>query len=128
MLFVSSNTIASAKIVQAKWNSKQKTKYLLSLSTTFGFAEGTFARERKIKLGFYFAFLSLIRTFGPQETPYQIISMEIINLSDNNSIINQYMAEIRDKDYQKNRLLYDLERIWRDGKRVDPKEFWDGCL
>ena len=29
--------------------------------------------------------------------------MKIINLSDNNSIINQYMAEIRDKDYQKNR-------------------------
>jgi uracil phosphoribosyltransferase len=32
--------------------------------------------------------------------------MEIINFSDQNSIINQYMAEIRDKDYQKNRLLF----------------------
>ncbi len=32
--------------------------------------------------------------------------MEIINLSDQNSIINQYMAEIRDKDYQRNRLLF----------------------
>lgn len=33
-------------------------------------------------------------------------AMEIINLSDRNSIMNQYMAEIRDKDYQKNRLLF----------------------
>ena len=32
--------------------------------------------------------------------------MEIINFSDQNSIINQYLAEIRDKDYQKNRLLF----------------------
>ena len=32
--------------------------------------------------------------------------MEIINFSENNSIINQYLAEIRDKDYQKNRLLF----------------------
>ncbi len=32
--------------------------------------------------------------------------MEIINLSDKNSIIGQYMAEIRDVEYQKNRLLF----------------------
>ena len=32
--------------------------------------------------------------------------MEIIDLSKQNSIINQYMAEIRDKEYQKNRLLF----------------------
>lgn len=32
--------------------------------------------------------------------------MDIINFSDNNSIINQYMAEIRDAEYQKNRLLF----------------------
>lgn len=32
--------------------------------------------------------------------------MEIINFSDTNSIINQYMAEMRDKEYQKNRLLF----------------------
>ena len=32
--------------------------------------------------------------------------MEIINFSEQNSIINQYMAEIRDKSYQKNRLLF----------------------
>lgn len=32
--------------------------------------------------------------------------MEIINFSEHNSIINQYMAEMRDKVYQKNRLLF----------------------
>ena len=32
--------------------------------------------------------------------------MKIIDLSSQNSIINQYMAEIRDKEYQKNRLLF----------------------
>jgi uracil phosphoribosyltransferase len=32
--------------------------------------------------------------------------MEIINFSDTNSIINQYLAEMRDKEYQKNRLLF----------------------
>lgn len=32
--------------------------------------------------------------------------MEIINLSDSNSIIGQYMAEIRDAEYQTNRLLF----------------------
>lgn len=32
--------------------------------------------------------------------------MEIINFSNTNSIINQYMAEMRDKEYQKNRLLF----------------------
>ncbi len=33
-------------------------------------------------------------------------TMEIINLSDSNSIIGQYMAEIRDAEYQTNRLLF----------------------
>ena len=39
--------------------------------------------------------------------------MEIINLSEQNSIINQYMAEIRDAEYQKNRLLFrnNIQRI-----------------
>lgn len=39
--------------------------------------------------------------------------MEVINLSDKNSIIGQYIAEIRDKDYQKNRLLFrnNIKRI-----------------
>ena len=32
--------------------------------------------------------------------------MEIIDFSKTNSIINKYMAEMRDKDYQKNRLLF----------------------
>ncbi len=32
--------------------------------------------------------------------------MEIINLSDHNSIIGQYLAEIRDVEYQRNRLLF----------------------
>lgn len=32
--------------------------------------------------------------------------MKIVNFSEQNSIINQYMAEIRDVDYQKNRLLF----------------------
>lgn len=32
--------------------------------------------------------------------------MQTINLSEQNSIINQYLAEMRDKNYQKNRLLF----------------------
>lgn len=32
--------------------------------------------------------------------------MNITNFSEQNSIINQYMAELRDKNYQKNRLLF----------------------
>ncbi len=32
--------------------------------------------------------------------------MEIINLSEHNSIIGQYLAEIRDVEYQRNRLLF----------------------
>lgn len=32
--------------------------------------------------------------------------MEIINLSKTNSIVNQYLAELRDKNYQQNRLLF----------------------
>jgi uracil phosphoribosyltransferase len=39
--------------------------------------------------------------------------MKIVNFSEQNSIMNQYLAEIRDKDYQKNRLLFrtNLTRI-----------------
>jgi uracil phosphoribosyltransferase len=39
--------------------------------------------------------------------------MKVINFSDQNSIINQYLAEIRDVDYQKNRLLFrnNIQRI-----------------
>ena len=39
--------------------------------------------------------------------------MKVINFSEQNSIINQYMAEMRDVEYQKNRLLFrnNIERI-----------------
>ena len=39
--------------------------------------------------------------------------MQVINFSDQNSIINLYMAELRDKSYQKNRLLFrhNIERV-----------------
>jgi len=39
--------------------------------------------------------------------------MEIFNFAEQNSIINQYMSELRDKSYQKNRLLFrhNVERI-----------------
>ena len=32
--------------------------------------------------------------------------MNVFNLSEHNSVMNQFMAEIRDKSYQKNRLLF----------------------
>src|SRR5574344_1402677 len=39
--------------------------------------------------------------------------MKVINLSDQPSVMNQYMAEIRDKKYQQNRLLFrnNIQRI-----------------
>jgi len=39
--------------------------------------------------------------------------MQIINFAEQNSIVNQYMAELRDKNYQKNRLLFrhNIERV-----------------
>lgn len=39
--------------------------------------------------------------------------MKVINLSDGNTIMNKYLAEIRDIEYQKNRLLFrnNIERI-----------------
>ena len=39
--------------------------------------------------------------------------MNIINFSEQNTILNQYMAELRDKSYQRNRLLFrnNVERI-----------------
>ena len=44
---------------------------------------------------------------------YYSNTMNIINLSEQNSIINLYMAEVRDKKYQQNRLLFrnNIERI-----------------
>lgn len=54
--------------------------------------------------------------------------MEIINFSETNSIINQYLAELRDKDYQQNRLLFrnNIMRIgemeaYEISKRLDYK-------
>jgi uracil phosphoribosyltransferase len=39
--------------------------------------------------------------------------MQVINISEQNSIINLYMSELRDKNYQKNRLLFrhNIKRI-----------------
>ena len=39
--------------------------------------------------------------------------MRVINFSDQNTIINQYLLEIRDKEYQQNRLVFrnNIERI-----------------
>lgn len=39
--------------------------------------------------------------------------MKIINLSEQNTVLNRYLAEIRDTEYQKNRLLFrnNIERI-----------------
>ena len=39
--------------------------------------------------------------------------MKIHNFAESNSIINHYMAELRDKNYQKNRLTFrhNVERI-----------------
>ena len=47
--------------------------------------------------------------------------MEVINLSKKNSVIGQYIAEIRDKNYQKNRLLFrnNIKRIgWYEAFEV----------
>lgn len=43
--------------------------------------------------------------------------MKVVNLSDENSIVNQYMAEIRDVEYQKNRLLF-RNNIMRIGEMM----------
>ena len=43
--------------------------------------------------------------------------MKIINLSDNNSIVNQYLAELRDVNYQQNRLLF-RNNITRIGEMI----------
>ena len=43
--------------------------------------------------------------------------MKIIDFSKQNSIINKYMAEMRDKDYQSNRLLF-RNNIMRGADRL----------
>ena len=52
-------------------------------------------------LRIYFALQHIYVTFVLQKR-----LMKIIDLSKENSIINQYLAEIRDVDYQQNRLLF----------------------
>jgi len=48
-----------------------------------------------------------ISTFALKTTYlFPTSTMKIINFSEQNSIINQYLAEIRDVEYQKNRLLF----------------------
>jgi len=43
----------------------------------------------------------------------QLLRMEVINFAEQNSVMNVYMAELRDKSYQRNRLLFrnNIERI-----------------
>lgn len=43
--------------------------------------------------------------------------MQVINFSDSNTIVNQYLAEIRDVDYQQNRLLF-RNNIMRVGEMM----------
>lgn len=43
--------------------------------------------------------------------------MKVIDFSKSNSIINKYMAEMRDKDYQHNRLLF-RNNIMRVGELI----------
>ena len=44
-------------------------------------------------------------------------TMKVINLSEQNSVINQYLAEIRDKSYQRNRALF-RQNIRRIGEAM----------
>lgn len=39
--------------------------------------------------------------------------MKVVNFSEQNTVINQYLAEVRDRDYQQNRLLFrnNIQRI-----------------
>lgn len=46
------------------------------------------------------------RKHPPDPWQKNIKTMDIINLSDTNTIVNQYLAEIRDTAYQTNRLLF----------------------
>lgn len=60
------------------------------------------------KLNYFLNFATILdcskvcKWFNPIKKKY----MKIINFSEQNSIVNQYMAEIRDKNYQRNRLLF----------------------
>lgn len=50
--------------------------------------------------------------------------IEVINISKENSIVGQYIAEMRDKDYQKNRLLFrnNIRRVgWYEAFEVSKR-------
>lgn len=56
--------------------------------------------------------------------------MEIINLSEQNTVLNQYMAEIRDRDYQQNRLLFrnNIRRIgWVMAYEISRRLSYEAC-
>ena len=45
--------------------------------------------------------------------------MKVINFSEQNTVMNQYMAELRDRKYQQNRLLF-RNNIVRIGEMSRP--------
>ncbi len=53
------------------------------------------------------------RLFVTLQANWKTTSMKVINFSEQNSVMNQYIAELRDKNYQKNRMLFrrNVERI-----------------
>ena len=62
-------------------------------------------------MGICLVFLSLFCTFAA--TNQKIEPMQVINFSEQNSVMNQYMAELRDKSFQKHRQMFrrNIERI-----------------
>lgn len=57
------------------------------------------------------AFLVFFLIFAPKLKTF--VDMQVIDFSKSNSVMNLYMAELRDKNYQKNRLLFrhNIKRI-----------------
>lgn len=56
--------------------------------------------------------------------------MEIVNLSERDTVLNQYMAEIRDRDYQQNRLLFrnNIRRIgWVMAYEISRRLSYEAC-
>ena len=77
----------------------------------------------------YTFFLSLSNPFFVTFAPKTKELMNIINLSEQKSIVNQFLAELRDKKYQQNRLLFrnNIRRIgqmmaYELSKTLDYKE------
>ncbi len=65
------------------------------------------------KIGKYIYLCMLVHYYAFCKHLHLIIYMKVINFNQTNSIINQYMAEIRDVDYQQHRLLFrnNIQRI-----------------